>query len=444
MSEYIRPDYQDSFHCIADRCSFTCCCEWKISVDPDTRKRWQTLRDPDHQDPLLAYTDCQGEECSVRLLPDHCCPFLDVNRLCRLVRHYGEEILSETCHIFPRQIHEFPDRTESSMVSCCPEIIDRWVERDHLVFYISKLPDNAAVGDIPPSVPQAEHSAHKGTNPVTVVSSSPRAEHSTHEQEPAASFAHLQKIIPGRDSIPLTGDFLRDIRNLCMSLAADTNGSCEEHLMQIFYILKEIDTSRSGAPDSHSRIDLTEYGSPAYGNDLLSAIRRMPTDPESSLWERNELFLDLSENYRKEGLYRRFLDSACETAEDLEGYSDVLPAYTSFLAVFHKWQPLMRNFLVSEIFSSLLVPEDLEDPDSFRSILIRTEWIAMEYSAILHMLFLSYIRSGCSEISYETVRDSMILISRMTGYDEEDIEEYMENSFENAVWDWGYLALILS
>lgn len=37
----------------------------------------------------------------------------------------------------------------------------------------------------------------------------------------------------------------------------------------------------------------------------------------------------------------------------------------------------------------------------------------------------------------------MIVVSRMTGYDSDDIEEYMTNSFENAVWDWGYLALIL-
>ncbi len=31
----------------------------------------------------------------------------------------------------------------------------------------------------------------------------------------------------------------------------------------------------------------------------------------------------------------------------------------------------------------------------------------------------------------------------MTGYDEEDIYEYLENSFEELVWDWGYLALVI-
>jgi len=31
----------------------------------------------------------------------------------------------------------------------------------------------------------------------------------------------------------------------------------------------------------------------------------------------------------------------------------------------------------------------------------------------------------------------------MTGYNEEDIFEYLENSFEDPLWDWGYFALIL-
>ena len=31
----------------------------------------------------------------------------------------------------------------------------------------------------------------------------------------------------------------------------------------------------------------------------------------------------------------------------------------------------------------------------------------------------------------------------MTGYDKEDIYEYLENSFEELIWDWGYLALII-
>ena len=31
----------------------------------------------------------------------------------------------------------------------------------------------------------------------------------------------------------------------------------------------------------------------------------------------------------------------------------------------------------------------------------------------------------------------------MTGYENDDIYEYLENSFEAPIWDWGYFALIV-
>ena len=43
----------------------------------------------------------------------------------------------------------------------------------------------------------------------------------------------------------------------------------------------------------------------------------------------------------------------------------------------------------------------------------------------------------------ETVREYMVVISRMTGYEDEDIRGYLENSFAELIWDWGYFALII-
>ena len=34
------------------------------------------------------------------------------------------------------------------------------------------------------------------------------------------------------------------------------------------------------------------------------------------------------------------------------------------------------------------------------------------------------------------MRDYMVVVSRMTGYEEDDIYEYLENSFEHIIWDW--------
>ena len=42
MKNY-QPDYYNNFKCIADKCSITCCQEWKIAVDDATNRKWMKL-----------------------------------------------------------------------------------------------------------------------------------------------------------------------------------------------------------------------------------------------------------------------------------------------------------------------------------------------------------------------------------------------------------------
>jgi lysine-N-methylase len=46
-------------------------------------------------------------------------------------------------------------------------------------------------------------------------------------------------------------------------------------------------------------------------------------------------------------------------------------------------------------------------------------------------------------LNYDIIREIIVVVSRMTGYDEDDIYEYMANSFQSVVWKWGYMALII-
>lgn len=41
--ENYQPDYYNNFKCIADKCSITCCQEWKIAVDDATNRKWKKL-----------------------------------------------------------------------------------------------------------------------------------------------------------------------------------------------------------------------------------------------------------------------------------------------------------------------------------------------------------------------------------------------------------------
>ena len=74
-------------------------------------------------------------------------------------------------------------------------------------------------------------------------------------------------------------------------------------------------------------------------------------------------------------------------------------------------------------------------------MLVRLQWLMLQYAAVRQSLFLIW-QDSPEAFSYEKVREALVIINRMTGYDEEDISEYLENSFESLLWDWGYFALL--
>ena len=99
-----------------------------------------------------------------------------------------------------------------------------------------------------------------------------------------------------------------------------------------------------------------------------------------------------------------------------------------FEKLFSSYEKLFRNYLVVEIFSNSLMPEsDLE------SIVVMIQWIAMEYAIMRHSIFLSWLLDEQEKLSYTVVRNYIVVISRMMGYDQEDICEYLDKSFENLI-----------
>ena len=100
------------------------------------------------------------------------------------------------------------------------------------------------------------------------------------------------------------------------------------------------------------------------------------------------------------------------------------------------------------------MPENFETgqeaAEDLEHMVLQMQWIAIAYTAIRQSLFLKWSLgvdadriSADTVLGYETVRDYMVVISRMTGYEDEDIREYLENSFAELIWDWGYFALII-
>lgn len=439
----IEPDFYGDFHCIGGQCSFTCCKEWKIAVDHETKKRWRKMdvpetvlesgRVPEHaclstsnKAQLSQFVVKKDGGEIIELLPNMRCPFLEDTELCRLVLDYGEECLSETCHVFPRETHEFPDRTERTLVSCCPEIVDRLHALKELHFTNLPYQDRAF-------------------------------------------------LLQGNDK-------LFQIRNIMMYWLKDASVSNEVNLKRcLFMLLDLLDKKKKG-----KTLDPGECLKEDDVQKLTEMILAMPKDAQASIEEQNALFLDITENYRKEGRYQGLLNPLYAMAEQLsqefeEADADRMDEISALHAeVVAAYAPLLRNYLVAEAFATLLIPGC-----TLRDMVLQLEWMIMEYVLIVHAMVLEIlcekdaedapsasnseedagdaIRSSGSQgavggrasevaeadmvnspLAYPKARELLILIARMTGYDGDEIEEYLSDSFENPVWPWGYADYLLS
>ena len=446
MKPIIEPEFYKDFHCIGGQCSFTCCKEWKIAVDPETKKRWRKLsvpetvlesgRVPKHacrssldKTQLSQFVMKKDGGEIIELLPNMRCPFLEDTELCRLVLDYGEACLSETCHVFPRETHEFANRTERTIVSCCPEIVDRLYTLKELHFTNLPYQDRAL-------------------------------------------------LLEGNDQ-------LFQIRNIMMYWLSDVSSSNEVNLKRTFFMLLDLlekEKKAERAADALNALDPGECLKEADVEKLTEMILAMPKDTQASIEEQNALFLDVTENYRKEGRYQGLLNPLYAMAEQLSrDFQEADAARMDVVCALHAevmvaYAPLLRNYLVAEAFATLLIPGC-----TLRDMVLQFEWMIMEYVLIVHAMVLEILcekdvedipgTSNTEEdamsssesqssfngrtyaavtdtvnapLAYPKARELLILIARMTGYDGDEIEEYLRDSFENPVWPWGYADYLLS
>lgn len=211
-------------------------------------------------------------------------------------------------------------------------------------------------------------------------------------------------------------------------------------LMQSFYILQELYRKEEKGQSLTDAV-IEDCFTPSTLSELQRAIYDLPVSVTDTILECNELLQDLAVNYLEEGLYEEYLEPLITQAEQLSEMAEdlLLSKWDSFCLQLKAFYPLLRSFLANEIYSDLLAPDDT----STEHMLIRLQWTAIQYAAIRQALFLTYLSKDKGILSHESVRQALVILTRMTGYEEEDIYEYLENSFESLLWDFGYLAFIM-
>ena len=311
------PAHYSRFHCIASSCDFTCCREWKIYADDAVFRKWQKKG-------IRKVTRRVDGQRIVRLTEDLDCPHLAEDGLCRLITEYGEGLIPESCRAFPREIREYPDRRERSLMLACPAVIDLLAEG-------FSVPGNES--------PEASEERTGG---------------------PGELREHWMRIIRG-------------------------SVTPEEAFLRLFRV-----------PEDYPAV---------------------PADAQKE--EEAQLYADLTENYRAEGYYQRFWKEETEVPRES-------------MTLWRTHTDIIMNCILSDVWSECLKPGFTE-----REMQLKLEWTALKYAAVRH-----FLRIRPSEGGFRTVRNGIVLMTRIMSMDDEEIFAWLHDMFDGTIWGPEYPALL--
>ena len=144
--------------------------------------------------------------------------------------------------------------------------------------------------------------------------------------------------------------------------------------------------------------------------------------------------MDVSQIYREQNIYGDFLVPLAEEAEKINGKET--ECFKTYQHKINKWAKELRNLFAEEISSAIITPGTGQVLD----ILVKLEWMAMEYAVLSQSLFLQQ-RKG--ELTDKKIQKSVCVVFRMMGYADDDIWEYMDNCFDSVIWPWEYYSLLV-
>lgn len=132
--KYLIMDWFGKFQCIGGECSATCCSGWNIKIDEESIEKYEKLKAEGEE--LFADTYC-NENNSMRMVGQSCL-FLTEDGWCKLVRNYGEDILCDTCKIYPRMCNVYGDVNECTVKISCPVVADYLLSEEEIAFIYSE------------------------------------------------------------------------------------------------------------------------------------------------------------------------------------------------------------------------------------------------------------------------------------------------------------------
>lgn len=310
----------DEFKCIADKCKFTCCEGWDVSIDSDTYDKWKNINDKN----LLSnvkINKCSGKKAYlIDKETNEVCPFLDDKGLCKIVKNNGDEYLSLTCRTFPRIYNEFEDKREISLSCSCPEVVE----------IISNI-----------------------TGEINMVSES---------------------------NIDVSEELLElKIRENIINIINKEDIALDKKLIIGFQMLLNILDNEEITEDILLN-EFERFEDNEYIKELVSMYKKIHINKYEAIQEINNLFLDIVENYKDVSGLDILLRDISNYAEevDLEEISD---NWDEFKKKFDEHNKLIKNCIISKVISSCISDDVEELTLSLQMILL--EYLVVRYAVFL-------------------------------------------------------------
>lgn len=385
-----QPDYYDKFQCTASACPMTCCMQWRIAVDDETLFHWQ--------EDWKKHVKEVEEGHVIRLNKDGMCPFLNEEKLCKIVLKAGEQAISHTCQTFPREEHKYNSRIERCLTPGCPAVLDLMWQQDDFHIRERDIQDNKI------EEKKIDGQEIRGQK--------------VKETSPNEEICEINPV-------------LFEIRDWFLEIVNNKQLPLNTALEICFLIAVDLyEFEQKGILEK----EFLHYKSITDLQKIREAIGVNDQMTEDRLEEYNLLFLDISEIYRKQNIYADFLLPLAKEAEDLD--CKKIEYWSEFEPKLAPWKEHLRKLFAEEISSAVITP----GTEQVLDMIVKLEWMAMEYAVLLQVLFL---QGNNGEITYEKLRESVCVIFRMMGYADDDIWEYMENCFDRVIWPWEYYALLV-
>lgn len=380
----IQESIYNSFHCIAGDCPMTCCKGWAIRVEQEDMNKWMAKQETKYLCQTVSARKA-GQAFNMKMDACTACILLDENGLCEIVKKHGEETLSKTCQDFPRKRNEIREISEEgeegrvlleeySLSGACPHVLSllRDYEKKSVV--------------IPP------------------------------QYQNNKDFPYEYRI-----------------RNKMLELIQDNTYVLQDRCFLTFAFLHEC-LECEWEEDVDQCIEV--YSDSENLREKLENIHAFEVDDMEAFIELSQTYLDMTEFYKEEPMYRpylRDLSNYCSTIE--KKATELLPKWSAFKDAFSKEDAFFEKVIAGEVFSDCISDDMGVILESFQSIL-------MEYSMTRVSLFL---RQMVTDISYTP--DDLIaylsLMIRMIGHNVEGMAEYWEENFEDSILEQEYVYSIL-